>query len=102
MNDMGHIWQAVTPNTFIAASIVACVFAAVLWNSLHRTSYFTLFFMWLAGVAFMAFTGVARMCDQSTLWEVYIGLSCLWTWFIAITGLSTWTWRTIRKKDYFG
>jgi hypothetical protein len=99
MNELDHIWTAVTPMTFTATTIVAGFFAAFLWNTRARVIPRTIITTWLGAFIFIIICGSGRYFDKSPLWETYIGSAILWTWFCIATSAYILVWRTIAKRE---
>jgi hypothetical protein len=95
------IFTAVTPTTAIATTCVALLFASYLWHVYERVVPVLLLTIWLGTVTFILICGAARFADGSPIWETYIGVAGLWTWFIIVASTALHAWRVIRKKGYF-
>ena len=99
MNDLEHIFSAISPATFVATTVTAAFFAAFLWNTRSRVLPRTILTSWLGAFLFIIICGSGRYFDKSPHWETYIGAALLWTWFCIATTAYVLIWRRVVKAD---
>jgi hypothetical protein len=96
--DIDHIWQAVTTSTFASATVVGVFLAVFLWHTFSHVTLECLFAVWISGAVFFVVIGAGRLVDGTTLWEVYLGLAVLWTWYVTVAGVAIWAYRIVRRR----
>ena len=86
----------ITPETLVAVVIAGVFLAAFLWTTVAHVQTYSIFRIFVSGLAFILVIAAGRWSDLSPHWEAWLGTAVLWCVYIGVAAGSVFTWRRIR------